>query len=49
MSTLGIRSKTALLIVDVHNGVVDGVYKRDEVVQNNATLLTQACADPLGF
>ena len=42
MSTLENRPKTALLVVDVQNGVVDGNHARDEVVANVATLVDRA-------
>jgi len=34
MTTLANRPNTALLVVDVQNGVVDGAYERDTVVAN---------------
>ena len=42
MSTLENRPNTALLVVDVQNGVVEGAHARDEVVANIATLVTTA-------
>ena len=42
MSTLGSRTKTALLVVDVQNNVVGGAHKRDVVVANVATLVEKA-------
>jgi nicotinamidase-related amidase len=44
MSTLTDRPHTALLVIDVQNGVVDGAHQRDEVVANISTLLEQARA-----
>ena len=45
MTTLKNRPNTALLIVDVQNGVVDGSHKRDEVVANIAGLVDKARAE----
>ena len=42
MTTLENRPNTALLVVDVQNGVVDGVYRRDTVVANIAGLVERA-------
>ncbi|MFJ5642733.1 isochorismatase family protein [Streptomyces sp. NPDC093223] len=42
MTTLPNRPNTALLIVDVQNGVVDGSPHRDEVIANINTLLAKA-------
>ncbi|WP_316774455.1 isochorismatase family protein [Streptomyces sasae] len=42
MTTLQNRPNTALLIVDVQNGVVDSSHNRDEVIANINTLLTKA-------
>ncbi|MFD8722829.1 isochorismatase family protein [Streptomyces sp. NPDC059629] len=42
MTTLQNRPNTALLIVDVQNGVVDGSHNRDEVIANINTLLAKA-------
>jgi nicotinamidase-related amidase len=42
MSTLGDRPNTALLVVDVQSGVVEGAYGRDAVVANVASLVEQA-------
>jgi len=42
MTTLENRPNTALLVVDVQNGVVDGNYERDSVVANVASLVDQA-------
>jgi nicotinamidase-related amidase len=42
MTTLANRSNTALLVVDVQNGVVSGAYERDAVVTNVASLVDRA-------
>lgn len=42
MTTLQNRPNTALLIVDVQNGVVDSSHNRDEVIANINTLLAKA-------
>jgi len=42
MTTLENRPNTALLVVDVQNGVVDGNYERDTVVANVAGLVDKA-------
>ena len=44
MSTLSDRPNTALLVVDVQNGVVGGSHNRDEVVGNIASLVERARA-----
>jgi nicotinamidase-related amidase len=44
MSTLNDRPNTALLVVDVQNGVVNGSHNRDEVVGNIASLVERARA-----
>ena len=44
MTTLDDRPNTALLVIDVQNGVVDGSHNRDEVVANVATLVDKARA-----
>ena len=44
MSTLTDRPNTALLVIDVQNGVVGGSIKRDEVVGNIASLVDRARA-----
>jgi nicotinamidase-related amidase len=44
MTTLPNRPRTALIVVDVQNGVVDGAPKRDDVVANTNTLVSQARA-----
>jgi nicotinamidase-related amidase len=42
MTTLKNRPKTALLVVDVQNGVVGGAHERDAVVANVGTLVEKA-------
>ncbi|MFC4506359.1 MULTISPECIES: isochorismatase family protein [Streptomyces] len=42
MTTLENRPNTALLVVDVQNGVVDGAHARDAVVTNVAALVERA-------
>jgi nicotinamidase-related amidase len=42
MSTLQNRPNTALLVVDVQNGVVAGAHQRDAVVANVANLVDKA-------
>jgi len=42
MTTLGNRPNTALLVVDVQQGVVRGAHERDAVVANVATLVDKA-------
>jgi nicotinamidase-related amidase len=42
MTTLENRPNTALLVVDVQNGVVEGTYERDAVVANVGSLVEQA-------
>ncbi len=42
MTTLGNRPNTALLVVDVQNGVVEGAHERDQVVSNIASLVDKA-------
>ncbi len=42
MTTLENRPTTALLVVDVQTGVVEGAHRRDEVVANVRTLVKQA-------
>ncbi len=44
MTTLKNRPNTALLVVDVQNGVVGEAYERDAVVANIATLVDKARA-----
>jgi nicotinamidase-related amidase len=45
MTTLADRPNTALLVIDVQNGVVAGAPRRDEVVGNIATLVEKARAE----
>jgi nicotinamidase-related amidase len=45
MTTLSDRPKTALLVIDVQNGVVTRAPRRDEVVANIATLVEKARAE----
>jgi nicotinamidase-related amidase len=45
MTTLANRTKTALLVIDVQNGVVAGAHARDEVVGNIAALVDKARRD----
>jgi len=42
MSTLSDRPNTAVLVIDVQNGVVTGAYQRDEVVANIRALVERA-------
>lgn len=42
MTTLENRPNTALVVVDVQNGVVEGTHERDAVVANIATLVEKA-------
>ena len=42
MTTLENRPRTALLVIDVQNGVVDGAHERDAVVTNVGTLVEKA-------
>ena len=42
MTTLQDRSHTALLVIDVQNGVVDEAYQRDAVVANIGRLVARA-------
>src|SRR5579864_2085317 len=42
MSTLENRPNTALLVVDVQNGVVEGAHERDSVVANVGSLVEKA-------
>ncbi|PWD51783.1 cysteine hydrolase [Serinibacter arcticus] len=44
MTTLTDRPRTALLVVDVQQGVVDGAHERDAVVSRIATLVERARA-----
>ncbi len=42
MTTLANRPNTALLVVDIQNGVVEGAHLRDQVVANVVTLAAKA-------
>ena len=42
MTTLGNRPETALLVIDVQNGVVAGAHERDSVVANIDSLVAKA-------
>jgi len=42
MTTLQNRPNTALLVIDVQNGIVEGGYERDTVVANVAALVDKA-------
>ncbi len=42
MTTLNDRPNSALIVIDVQNGVVTGVHKRDEVVGNIVGLVDKA-------
>jgi nicotinamidase-related amidase len=42
MTTLPGRENTALLVIDVQNGVVDGSYNRDSVIANIGALVERA-------
>jgi nicotinamidase-related amidase len=42
MTTLNDRPNTALIVIDVQNGVVTGAHKRDEVVGNIVGLVEKA-------
>ena len=44
MTTLTGRDKTALLVIDVQNGVVEGAYNLESVVANIATAVDKARA-----
>jgi nicotinamidase-related amidase len=45
MTTLSDRPNTALLVIDVQNGVVADAYQRDAVVANIGTLVERARAE----
>jgi nicotinamidase-related amidase len=45
MTSLQNRSRTALIVIDVQNGVIGKAYERDRVVANIATLLDRARAE----
>jgi nicotinamidase-related amidase len=45
MSALEGRDKTALVVIDVQNGVVEDAFRRDEVIQNIESAVAQARAN----
>lgn len=45
MTTLSDRPNTALMVIDVQNGVVTGAHERDAVVANIGTLVEKARAE----
>jgi nicotinamidase-related amidase len=45
MTTLSNRPNTALLVIDVQNGVMDGAPRRDDVIKNINTLVDKARAE----
>ncbi|HVV17868.1 MAG TPA: cysteine hydrolase family protein [Pseudonocardiaceae bacterium] len=45
MTTLADRPNTALLVIDVQNGVVAGCHNRDDVIANINTLVDKARAE----
>ena len=45
MTTLANRPNTALMVIDVQNGVVAGSHDRDGVIANIATLVSKARAE----
>jgi nicotinamidase-related amidase len=45
MTSLPNRPNTALLVIDVQNGVVDGSHQRDDIVENISTLVDKARAE----
>src|SRR4051794_15402330 len=45
MTTLENRPRTALVVIDVQNGVVGEAYERDRVIANIQTLLDKARAE----
>jgi nicotinamidase-related amidase len=45
MTTLPGRPNTALLVIDVQNGVVEGSHNRDEMIANINTLIGKARAE----
>ncbi|WP_296648586.1 isochorismatase family protein [Rhodoluna sp.] len=44
MTTLSGRTQTALLVIDVQNGVVEGAYRRDQVITNVEAAVAKARA-----
>jgi hypothetical protein len=49
MATLGNRPNTALLVVDVQCGVVEGAHQRDPVVANVGSLVEMAQRERAGY
>jgi len=45
VTTLPDRPNTALLVIDVQNGIVAGTYNRDGVIRNISTLIDKARAE----
>jgi nicotinamidase-related amidase len=45
MTTLPDRPKTALIVIDVQNGVMEGAHERDAVIANINTLVEKARAE----
>ncbi|AGW42090.1 hypothetical protein O159_21080 [Leifsonia xyli subsp. cynodontis DSM 46306] len=45
MTTLEGRTRTALLVIDVQNGVIGGAYRHDEVIGNIRRLVERARAE----
>jgi len=45
VTTLPDRPNTALLVIDVQNGIVAGAYNRDGVIRNISTLIDKARAE----
>ena len=45
MTSLENRSRTALIVIDVQNGVIGKAYERDRVIANIAALLDKARAE----
>ena len=43
MTTLTGRSRTALIVIDMQNGVVGEAYERDRVIANVVALVKQGC------
>lgn len=42
MTTLSDRPNTALMVIDMQNGVVEGAHRRDSVIANIAGLVDKA-------
>lgn len=47
MTTLADRPGTALMVIDVQNGVMAGTYRRDDVVANIGALVDKARAESI--